>query len=119
MRFIALQDPADNWMVYDLHSEVPAEFTCKVLYGLSREEAEHLTVLANAKFRSRTAIAEPMLGRPALRLKDLTPLTTLDIGPATPARICDWGCAAWQPRQRNRQLEEHGEKRRRSPATKP
>ncbi|MER8630814.1 hypothetical protein NKI77_24865 [Mesorhizobium opportunistum] len=66
LRFIALQDPADNWMVYDLHSEVPAEFTCKVLYGLSREEAEHLTVLANAKFRSRTAIAEPMLGRPAL-----------------------------------------------------
>lgn len=52
MRFIALQDPTDNWMVYDQLSETPADFSGGVLFGLSREEAEHLTTRANTKFAS-------------------------------------------------------------------
>jgi hypothetical protein len=47
MRFIALQDPADNWMVYDQFSEVPAGLSGRVLHGLSREVAQHLTNRAN------------------------------------------------------------------------
>jgi hypothetical protein len=67
MRFIALQDPADNWMVYDLLSEMPAGFCSTVHYGLSREEAEHLTNRANMKFGSQSASAGPDLGHLALR----------------------------------------------------
>ena len=47
MQFIALQDPADNWMVYDLASGLPAELAGKLLFGLTRDEAKHLTDQAN------------------------------------------------------------------------
>ena len=47
MRFAALQDRTYNWMLYDLLSEIPAEFAGRILIGLSREEAEHLTNRAN------------------------------------------------------------------------
>ena len=54
MRFVTLQDPTDNWMVYDVLSEIPAEFAGKVLFGLSREEAEYLTNQANEGFTSKS-----------------------------------------------------------------
>jgi hypothetical protein len=50
MRFVALQEPNDNWMVYDLLLQVPAEFAGQVLYGLSRQEAELLANQGNAAF---------------------------------------------------------------------
>jgi hypothetical protein len=51
MRFIALQDPTDNWMVYDLSFEIPAEIDSTVLFGLSHEEAALLAIKLNAQFR--------------------------------------------------------------------
>ena len=52
MRFVAVQDPADNWLVYDLFSEMPASLSGRVLIGLPREDAEHLTNRANMKSAS-------------------------------------------------------------------
>jgi hypothetical protein len=54
MRFVALQDPTDNWMVYDMLFGIPAEVAGKVLYGLTQEDA--LTNQLNVEFRSETAI---------------------------------------------------------------
>ena len=80
MRFIALQDPTDNWMVYDLLSETPAGFSGGVLYGLSREEAEHLTNRANLKFGSKAVFGGSNLGHLALR-SNIHPLrNTPDVG---------------------------------------
>jgi hypothetical protein len=73
VRFIALQDPTDNWMVYDLVFEVPAEFAGKVLFGLSREEAEHLSNRANAKFGSMSTTGRSQLVRSPTPLRSSTP----------------------------------------------
>jgi hypothetical protein len=48
MRFISLQDPVDNWMVYDSVSELPAELAGTILIGLSRDQADFLARKANA-----------------------------------------------------------------------
>lgn len=48
MRFVALQDPCDQWVVYDLMFDLPAEITGRLLLGLARAEAERLAEEANA-----------------------------------------------------------------------
>lgn len=50
MRFAAMQDPCDDWLVYDLVVDLPAEIDGRVLIGLTRDEAEQLTDQANAGF---------------------------------------------------------------------
>ncbi|BCM22532.1 hypothetical protein [Mesorhizobium sp. J8] len=50
MRFAAMQDPCDDWLVYDLVVDLPAEIQGRVLIGLTRDEAEQLTDQANAGF---------------------------------------------------------------------
>lgn len=65
MRFVALQDPADNWLVYDLLSEIPANLSGRVLIGLPREDAEHLT--NRAKMNMKPASGGWDLGHLALR----------------------------------------------------
>ena len=42
MRFAAMQDPCDHWLVYDLMSALPAEVEGRLLMGLTRREAEQL-----------------------------------------------------------------------------
>lgn len=80
MRFIALQDPADNWMVYDQLSEMPAGLSGRVLHGLSREVAEHLTNRENMKFGSKSAFGVSDLGHLALR-SNIRPLRNTDRPP--------------------------------------
>ena len=48
MRFAAMQDPCDDWLVCDLVFNVPAEMDGQPLIGLTRGEAERLADLANA-----------------------------------------------------------------------
>ena len=48
MRFAAMQDPCDDWLVYDLALTLPAEMDGQVLIGLTRGEAEDLANQANA-----------------------------------------------------------------------
>ena len=50
MRFAAMQDPCDDWLVYDLVLDIPAEMDGRPLIGLTRGEAEQLADLANAGF---------------------------------------------------------------------
>lgn len=50
MRFTAFQDPCDQWMVYDLFSDLPAELSGRPLLGLAKNEAEQLTEQANMDF---------------------------------------------------------------------
>ncbi|TPI13645.1 hypothetical protein FJW06_13035 [Mesorhizobium sp. B4-1-3] len=50
MRFAAMQDPCDEWLVYDLDLDLPAEMDGRALIGLTRGEAERLTDQANAGF---------------------------------------------------------------------
>ena len=50
MRFAAMQDPCDQWIVYDLISALPAELGGRLLMGLTRSEAERLAEQANAGF---------------------------------------------------------------------
>jgi len=48
MRFAAMQDPCDHWLIYDLMSALPAEVEGRLLMGLTRREAEQLAAQANA-----------------------------------------------------------------------
>ncbi|AZO35643.1 hypothetical protein EOA27_15785 [Mesorhizobium sp. M2A.F.Ca.ET.037.01.1.1] len=48
MRFAAIQDPCDDWLVHDLALDLPAEMDGRVLIGLTRGEAEDLADQANA-----------------------------------------------------------------------
>ncbi|AZO04184.1 MULTISPECIES: hypothetical protein [unclassified Mesorhizobium] len=48
MRFAAMQDPCDDWLVHDLALDLPAEMDGRVLIGLTRGEAEDLADQANA-----------------------------------------------------------------------
>ncbi len=50
MRFAAMQDPSDRWLVYDLMSDMPAEVGGRLLMGLAQSEAERLAEQANAGF---------------------------------------------------------------------
>lgn len=60
MRFIAIQEPTDYWMVYDLVSELPAEIAGRVLIGLARDEAEMLVWrLQTPAGRQRLAVPTP------------------------------------------------------------
>ncbi|AZO08695.1 MULTISPECIES: hypothetical protein [unclassified Mesorhizobium] len=47
MRFAVIQDPCDDWMVYDLLYDLPAEIAGELPVGLTREEAERLARQAN------------------------------------------------------------------------
>ena len=47
MRFVAIMDPAEHWLVYDEVAGMPAERDGKVFIGLSREAAERLASEAN------------------------------------------------------------------------
>ena len=49
MRFAAMQDPCDDWLVCDLVLDLPAEMDGRVLIGLTRGEAEQLADQANAE----------------------------------------------------------------------
>ncbi|TPJ72645.1 hypothetical protein [Mesorhizobium sp. B2-6-2] len=49
MRFAAIQDPCDDWLVCDLVSDLPAEIAGRLLIGLTQCEAEHLADQANAE----------------------------------------------------------------------
>jgi hypothetical protein len=53
MRFAAMQDPCDDWLVYDLVFDFPAEIDGRTLIGLMRGEAEQLTDQANAGMGGR------------------------------------------------------------------
>lgn len=60
MRFIAIQEPTDYWMVYDLVSELPAEIAGRVLIGLARDEAEMLLWrLQTPAGRQRLTVSTP------------------------------------------------------------
>lgn len=48
MRFAAMQDPCDDWLVCDLVFGIPAEMDGRPLIGLTRGEAKRLAGLANA-----------------------------------------------------------------------
>jgi len=48
MRFAAMRDPRDDWLVCDLVSDLPAEIEGRLLIGLTRGEAEQLAARANA-----------------------------------------------------------------------
>ncbi|MBZ9737191.1 hypothetical protein LB534_27450 [Mesorhizobium sp. CA18] len=48
MRFAAIQDPCDDWLVCDLVSDLPAEIAGRLLIGLTQREAEQLADQANA-----------------------------------------------------------------------
>ena len=48
MRFAAMQDPCDDWLVCDLICDLPAEMDGWPLIGLTRDEAEQLADMANA-----------------------------------------------------------------------
>ncbi|MBZ9845614.1 MULTISPECIES: hypothetical protein [unclassified Mesorhizobium] len=48
MRFAAIQDPCDDWLVCDLVSDLPAEIAGRLLIGLTQGEAERLADQANA-----------------------------------------------------------------------
>lgn len=48
MRFAAMQDPCDDWLVHDLALDLPAEMDGRALIGLTRGEAEQLADQANA-----------------------------------------------------------------------
>ena len=48
MRFAAIQDPCDDWLVCDLICDLPAELEGRALIGLTRSEAEQLADQANA-----------------------------------------------------------------------
>lgn len=50
MRFAAMQDPSDRWLVYDLTSDLPAEIAGRLLMGLTRSEAEQIAEQANTGF---------------------------------------------------------------------
>ena len=50
MRFAAMQDPCDQWIVYDLISALPAELGGRLLMGLTRSEAEQIAEQANTSF---------------------------------------------------------------------
>ena len=47
MRFVAVQDPTDQWLVYDELTELPVEENGRLLIGLSQAEAEQLAFEAN------------------------------------------------------------------------
>ncbi|MDX8527430.1 hypothetical protein RFM68_23290 [Mesorhizobium sp. MSK_1335] len=47
MRFVAIQDPVDQWLVYDRSTDLPAEANDRLLMGLSQAEAERLACEAN------------------------------------------------------------------------
>ncbi|TPL38895.1 hypothetical protein [Mesorhizobium sp. B2-4-6] len=55
MRFAAMQDPCDDWLVCDLAFDVPAEMDGRPLIGLTRGQAEQLADLANAGLGGQTA----------------------------------------------------------------
>ncbi|WP_156913529.1 hypothetical protein [Mesorhizobium sp. WSM3224] len=61
MRFAAMMDPADQWLVYDRSTDLPAEARDGLLIGLSQAEAERLAQEANIK--------EILLRRAALPLR--------------------------------------------------
>ncbi|MGX5843176.1 hypothetical protein ACWGTI_20860 [Mesorhizobium sp. ArgA1] len=50
MRFAAMQDPSDQWIVYDLISALPAEIEGRLLTGLTRSEAEQIAERENTIF---------------------------------------------------------------------
>ncbi|WP_210213040.1 hypothetical protein, partial [Mesorhizobium sp. M1E.F.Ca.ET.041.01.1.1] len=52
MQFTAFLDPCDQWMVYDLFSDLPAELPGRLLLGLTQNDAEQLTEQANMEFVS-------------------------------------------------------------------
>ncbi|UCI26876.1 hypothetical protein [Mesorhizobium sp. B2-8-5] len=55
MRFAAMRDPCDDWLVCDLAFDIPAEMVGRPLIGLTRGEAEQLADLANARLGGQTA----------------------------------------------------------------
>lgn len=55
MQFTAFLDPCDQWMVYDLFSDLPAELPGRLLLGLTQNDAEQLTEQANVEFVSMPA----------------------------------------------------------------
>lgn len=49
MRYIALQEPADGWTVFDTGNEKPAEYAGRVLMGLTLREASWFAAAANTR----------------------------------------------------------------------
>ena len=47
MRYVAMLDPADQWLVYDTVSGIPADVAGRLLIGLSKSEADRLATAAN------------------------------------------------------------------------
>lgn len=63
MRFVVVLDPADQWLVLDRSTNLPAEVGDKVLIGLSHSEAERLAREANAQSRWPPSFASPQCCR--------------------------------------------------------
>ncbi|MDX8527251.1 hypothetical protein RFM68_22375 [Mesorhizobium sp. MSK_1335] len=59
MRFAAMQDPCDDWLVCDLVYDLPAEIGGWLLIGLTRGEAEQLADQANAGIIEQVTSSAP------------------------------------------------------------
>ncbi|PBC04734.1 hypothetical protein CK220_06825 [Mesorhizobium sp. WSM3860] len=65
MRFTCFPDPSDQWMVYDVFFDLPAELSGRPLLGLTQKGAEYLTEQANIRFVSTCPTMETgPVGRP-------------------------------------------------------
>jgi hypothetical protein len=53
MRFVAIEDPAGSWAVFDTANEEPAEVAGRVLIGLTPHEAQWLAAAANNEAQRR------------------------------------------------------------------
>ena len=65
MRFAAMKDPCDDWLVYDLISALPTEIDGRLLIGLKRSEAEQFVDKVNAGVVEQSADSPAQLPRVA------------------------------------------------------
>ncbi|GLR42867.1 hypothetical protein [Mesorhizobium amorphae] len=47
MRFVAVQEPPDTWAVFDTTVDEPADYSGRVLFGLTSSEAQWFAAVAN------------------------------------------------------------------------
>ncbi|MGX8007835.1 hypothetical protein ACVDG8_001900 [Mesorhizobium sp. ORM8.1] len=66
MRFVAMLDPADQWLVYDRSTDLPAETRDGLLIGLSQAEAERLAHEANIQQMLLRRVVQSLL-RPGIK----------------------------------------------------
>lgn len=67
MRYIAIRDPNDEWLVYDRATDLPADANDISLIGLSQAEAERLADGANAQLlvlRKLSAVSRGFVPQP-------------------------------------------------------